>query len=137
MAKVNMSVDINVAADKVWSLIGGFNDLSDWHPAVEKSELNENDSVRTLYLAGGGEIIEKLLNHDDNARTYSYAITDSPLPVAEYKAEIKVTEQTEGKSTVEWSAEFNADGASESEAEGVIKGIFQAGFDNLKKMFVG
>lgn len=135
MAKVKMRIDLDVAADKVWSLIGGFNDLSDWHPAIEKSELSENDSVRTLYLAGGGEIIEKLLGHDDNTRTYSYAITDSPLPVAEYKAEIKVTEQSEGKSTVEWSAEFNADGASEPEAEGVIEGIFQAGFDNLQKKF--
>lgn len=135
MATVNMAINLDSAGDKVWNLIGGFNDLSDWHPAIEKSELSENDSVRTLYLAGGGEIVEKLLNHDNNARTYSYAITDSPLPVAEYSAVLKVIEQGSDKSIVEWSAEFNAEGATESEAEGVIEGIFQAGFDNLKDRF--
>ena len=41
MTKVSMSTDLNVSADKVWKLIGGFNVLPDWHPAVEKSELEE------------------------------------------------------------------------------------------------
>lgn len=95
-------------------------------------------TVYELYsLVGGGEIVEKLLNHNDKERTYSYAITDSPLPVADYSAELKVIDQGEGKSSVEWSSEFNADGAPESEAIGIIEGIFQAGFDTLKERFGG
>ena len=90
MAKVNMTTDLDVAADQLWSLIGGFNGLPDWHPAVENSELQEEGSTRVLSLAGGGEIVEKLEKHDENERTYSYTITDSPLPVSNYRAEIKV-----------------------------------------------
>jgi hypothetical protein len=137
MVTVNMAIELNAAADKAWSLIGGYNDLPNWHPALEKSELSENDSVRTLFLVGGGEIVEKLLNHNDNERTYSYAITDSPLPVSDYNAELKVIEQGSDKSIVEWTAKFNADGAPESEAIGIIEGIFQAGFDTLKDKFGG
>ncbi|MCG8380573.1 MAG: SRPBCC family protein, partial [Proteobacteria bacterium] len=118
-------------------LIGGFNALPDWHPAVEKSELQEEGSQRTLSLAGGGSIVEKLEKLDDNERVYSYEIIDSPLPVANYKSTLKVIEQGDGKATVEWSSEFDADGAPEQDAIDVIQGIYQAGFDNLKKIFGG
>lgn len=45
-------------------------------------------------------------------------------------------ENKDGKScTVEWSSSFEPAGASESEAVKVIRGIYEAGFDNLRKMF--
>ena len=135
MAKVNMATDIDVAADEIWRLIGGFNTLPDWHPAIEKSELKEEGSMRELSLIGGGTIIEKLEKLDENERVYSYTIIESPLPIADYSATIKVIDQGNGKASVEWSSEFNASGASEQEAVDVIQGIYQAGFDNLKKMF--
>ena len=135
MAKVNMQTDLKVEAQKVWELIGGFNTLPDWHPAVEKSELNEEGSMRKLSLAGGGEIIEKLEKIDDNERVYTYSIVNSPLPVANYTATIRVKDNGEGNSSVEWSSEFNADGAPENDAVQVIQGIYQAGFDHLQKIF--
>ena len=135
MAKVNMQTDLKVDAQKVWDLIGGFNTLPDWHPAVEKSELNEEGSMRKLSLAGGGEIIEKLEKIDDNERVYTYSIVNSPLPVANYTASIRVKDNGEGNSIVEWSSEFNADGAPENDAIQAIQGIYQAGFDHLKKIF--
>ena len=137
MTKVALRTEIGVAPDKVWELIGGFNTLPDWHPAVEKSELVKEGTMRRLSLAGGGTIIEKLEKKDDKERVYSYSIIDSPLPVANYKASIRVLDAGSGKATVEWSSEFTADGAPESDAMDIITGIYQAGFDNLKKMFGG
>jgi len=135
MAKVNMKTNLNVTADEVWKLIGGFNTLPDWHPAIEKSELEEEGSMRRLSLVGGGTIMEKLEKLDDNERVYSYSIIDSPLPVSNYIATLRVKEDGEGKTTVEWSSEFEAKGTAENEAMDVIAGIYQAGFDNLKKLF--
>ncbi len=135
MAKVDMKTDLNVAPEEVWKLIGGFNTLPDWHPAIEKSELEEEGSMRRLGLAGGGTIIEKLVKLDDKERVYSYSIIDSPLPVANYTASISVKDDGTGNTTVEWSSEFDAKNAAENEAMDVIAGIYQAGFDNLKKMF--
>lgn len=137
MAKVSMKTDLDVAADQLWAFMGGFNALPDWHPAVDKSELQNEGSLRILSLAGGGEIVEKLEKYDDNERIYSYTITESPLPVKNYYAEIKVIDQGEGKSSVEWSSDFEADGAAENEALDVISDIFQAGLDNLKKIYTG
>ncbi|MDA7949120.1 MAG: SRPBCC family protein [Hyphomicrobiaceae bacterium] len=137
MAKVSMSTDLNASADDVWKMIGHFNALPDWHPAVEKSELTEAGQTRTLDLVGGGKIIEKLEKVDEGARTYTYSIVDSPLPVANYTATIKVSGEG-SNSTIEWSSEFDpATGASPEDAMKAIQGVYQAGFDNLKKMFGG
>jgi hypothetical protein len=137
MARIDMKTDLNVAADEVWKLIGGFNTLPDWHPAIEKSELEEEGNMRRLSLAGGGTVVEKLVKFDDNERVYTYSIIDSPLPVKNYEATIRVKDVGEGHTTVEWSSEFEAEGAAENEAIDIIAGIYQTGFDNLKKIFGG
>ena len=136
MTKVSMSTNLNGSADQVWKLIGGFNALPDWHPSVENSELTQEGQTRTLSLAGGGTLVEKLEKVDDGARTYTYSIVDGPLPVANYTATIKVSGEGDN-STIEWSSEFEPAGAPEQDAMKAIEGIYQAGFDNLKKMFGG
>ena len=134
MPKISMKQDLKVAADQVWNMIGHFNALPDWHPNVEKSELKEAGQVRKLSLAGGGTIIEKLEKVDDKTRTYSYTIQDSPLPVKNYRAELTVHDEKDGCS-VEWSSEFDAAGVGDSDAMKAVQDVYQAGFDNLKKMF--
>lgn len=136
MADVSMSTKLMVPADQVWKLIGGWNALADWHPAIEKSELEGGGQVRRLHLVGGGEIVETLESHDESARTYTYEINSSPLPVAKYKATITVRDEENG-AKVEWSSDFEPSGATEGDAVATIQGIYQAGFDNLKKLFGG
>lgn len=137
MTKVSMTTELNVSADEAWKLIGGFNALPDWHPAVEKSELEEEGQQRRLSLAGGGTIVERLIQVDDGSRTYTYSIEDSPLPIANYTATIKVSGEGDNCS-VEWSSQFDpAGGATEGDAMAAIRGVYQTGFDNLQKMFGG
>lgn len=136
MTIVSMKQKLPVPAQTLWMTIGGFNALPDWHPAVEKSELDEIDkgTVRTLHLVGGGTIIEKLENVDDKERLYTYSILEGPLPVANYTATIRVHDDN-GGCTVEWASEFEPSGAPEGDATKVIRGIYEAGFENLRKMF--
>lgn len=138
MAKVSSSTELPVSAKTVWAVIGNFNALPDWHPAVAKSELKKEDgsTVRKLSLVGGGSIEEKLEQIDDKERRYTYTILSGPLPVSNYTATLKVREGGKGCS-VEWSSEFEAKGAPEGDAVAAISGIYEAGFENLKKMFGG
>ncbi len=136
MTKVNMKTQVPVSADQLWELIGQFNGIASWHPAVEKSELEEDGKIRRLTLVGGGVIVERLQQIDDNEHLYRYSIVESPLPVADYVAEIRVHQNEEGSgSTIEWSSEFKPKDASVQQAMDAIQGIYQAGFDNLKKLF--
>lgn len=136
MTKISMNTDLNVSADEAWKLIGRFNALPDWHPAVETSELEEEGQQRRLSLAGGGTIIERLEKIDENSRTYTYSMVDSPLPVMNYTGRIKVIGEGDN-CTIEWSSEFDPMGASEGDAMNAVRGVYQAGFDNLQKMFGG
>ncbi len=67
-----------------------------------------------------------------------YSIVESPLPVGDYLATLRVRDRDDGAScTVEWSSEFEPVGAPEPDAVKVIEGIYQAGFENLKRIFGG
>jgi hypothetical protein len=138
MAKVSLSTTLPVPARTVWDTIGGFNSLARWHPAVAKSEETKEGSatVRRLTLHGGGSIVERLEAKDDRKRTYTYTIVSGPLPVAGYEARLHVAENKDGKGcTVEWSSTFEPSGAPEPEAVKAIRGIYEAGFESLRKMF--
>ncbi|HEX2500987.1 MAG TPA: SRPBCC family protein [Methylomirabilota bacterium] len=138
MAKVSLSTTLPVPARTVWDAIGGFNSLAKWHPAVAGSDETKEGAVtvRRLTLHGGGSIVERLEAKDDRKRTYSYSIVAGPLPVSAYKATLHVEESKDGKSCqAEWSSTFEPAGASEPEAVKVIRGIYEAGFENLRKMF--
>jgi hypothetical protein len=139
MAKVSLSSNYPVSPETIWKMIGGFNSVPDWHPLVSKCDIETKGKVtlRRLHLAGGGTVLEKLEKSDEDEQTYSYSIVESPLPVANYNATIRVREAEGGGCTIEWSSEFEPKGAPESDAAKAIEGIYQAGFDNLRKMFGG
>ena len=65
MADVKVTMPFSVPASDIWDKIGNFNALPDWHPAVERSELEEGGTLRRLHLVGGGEILEKLERSED------------------------------------------------------------------------
>ncbi len=138
MSKLSMSTKVGVPAEKVWELIGGFNATPDWHPAIAKSELTEEDgaTIRTLHLVGGGVVRERLEMTDDEGRAYTYSIVESPLPVANYSATIRVSGEGDD-CTIEWSSDFKPMGTPENDAVKAVQGIYQAGFDNLQKIFGG
>lgn len=136
MAKVSMQTELDVPAQQVWDLVGRFNALPDWHPAIEHSELDNGGQVRKLSLVGGGTIVEQLEQISDNEHLYTYSILDSPLPVSNYTASIRVRQDASGNGTIiEWSSSFQPAGAPENEAVKIIEDIYQAGFDNLKRIF--
>lgn len=137
MSNVSMNTRLPVPAAQVWQVIGGFNALPDWHPGIEKSELEGGGTLRRLTVPGAGTIVERLDKSDDDARTYSYSIVEGPLPVSNYTATIRVIEDADGKGcTVEWTSDFDPTGP-EAVALGAIRGVYEAGLKNLERMFGG
>jgi hypothetical protein len=119
---------------QVWGMVGDFCAIKDWHPAVADCEQTEEDgdTYRTLTLGDGGKIKEKLTDTDDTS--YSYEITESPLPVKNYSATLKVGEDDEpDRVEIEWEAKFDADSVEDEKAEEVITGIVNDGVSGIKK----
>ena len=55
--------------------------------------------------------------------------------MANYTATLRVRDDGHGNALVDWSSEFEPAGAAEADAVKAVQGIYQAGFDSLKKMF--
>ncbi len=53
------------------------------------------------------------------------------------KLETRVRDNGDGTSTVEWSGEFEPKDAPETDVTKMLQSIYQAGLDNLKKMYGG
>lgn len=137
---VSKEITVNASPETTWKMIGDFNHLDVWHPVVVASQLKQGDSqtpgaIRLLTLGNGATITEKLVANNNGLRSYTYAITESPLPVTVYVSTITVSDAGDGKSTVVWSSSFDSNGASDEEAISTIAGIYDAGLNSLAKHF--
>ena len=140
---ITKTVQIDAPASAVWAKIRDFNSLNGWHPAVIRDEIVEGENntvgtVRLLTLGDGGTIREKLLIWDDAGMNLTYNIIEGVLPVRDYVATLKVERLTDKSSKVTWSGSFSASaGADDQKASDTIRGIYDAGLDNLSKMMSG
>ena len=138
MSRVNMSTTVNGSADAVWGYIREFNGLPAFISAITKSTTEGSGvgAVRTLTLEGGGPpILEKLEKFDDAARTLSYSIVTSPLPVKDYFSTVEVKALGPNQCEVKWYSTFEAVGAPEAVAVEIIEGVYAGAFEGLKKIF--
>lgn len=75
-----------VAADSatVWSAIGDFCDIDDWHPGIVSCVLEARDGVvhRQLTLGDGAPVLEQLVASEPGV-SYSYKIVEAPLPITD------------------------------------------------------
>lgn len=138
--EVTKSVDVDASPATVWKLIGDFNHLDVWHPAVANSTVKGTDNkvgaVRTLTLAGGGgEIVEKLQGYDAKGMHYTYAILSGPLPVDHYTSTLTVSDAGNGKAKVTWKGNFDAKGAPDEKAKEVISGVYEGGLNRIASDF--
>lgn len=145
MARVYMSSVIGASADRVWERVRDFNGLPKWHPRIRDSRIEDAlpadkvGCIRHFHLQNGDMIREQLLGLSDYDMFCTYSILESPMPLEDYIATLRLTPVTEGERTfIEWSAEFSCDPADEADLVGGIgQDVFQTGFDALKRHFGG
>lgn len=136
---VEREMTIDKAPATVWKMVGDFNTLDVWHPAVASSTATgaKPGATRVLTLGNGATITEKLLARDPAKHSYSYAILKSPLPVKNYKSTLQLSPTADGKTLMKWSSTFEASGADDAKAQEVIQGIYDAGLAKVAANFKG
>lgn len=144
MAKVYMSDIIPASASEVWSTVGDFAGIGKWHPAVTGSQLvgttagDQVGAVRECLLDGGAKLVERQTARSDGGLSYSYEITESPMPMKNYVGSITLHQVTEtGQTFMEWRSTFDPDPGAEEELTNMMGQVYKAGFDSLKARFGG
>jgi hypothetical protein len=145
MARIYVSTVINAPPAKVWARVRDFNGLPNWLPKVAESRIENSEPsdkvgcVRAFTLRNGDKLREQLLGLSDFDMFCTYSILDSPMPLTNYVATLRLTPITDQDRTfMEWSAEFDCAADKENDlVTGIGTGVFQVGFDTLKRAFGG
>ena len=145
MPHIVKSTILDAPTGAVWNVLRDFNGHDRWHPAVATSTIERAQAsdkigcVRDFRLRNGDRIREKLLGLSDYDMFCTYSILESPMGVENYVATLRLTPVTDGDQTfLEWTAEFDCAPERENElVSNIGSGVFQGGFDALKRAFGG
>lgn len=140
MVKVVRSTIVDAPVDRVWAMLRDFNGHDRWHPAVRESAIERGapadkvGCVRRFRLADGAELRERLLTLSDLEQTYSYCLLETPVPLFNYVAHVRLMPVTDGDRTFwSWQSTFSTrPGEEAAMAELVGEQIYQAGFDAIR-----
>jgi len=140
MVKVVRSTVLAAPVEAVWEVLRDFNGHDRWHPAVATSKIergrasDEVGCVRRFRLADGSELREQLLTLSDLEQSFSYCLLDTPVPLFNYVAHVRLSPVTDRDWTF-WAWESRFDTPTGREAElGQLVGndIYAAGFDAIR-----
>jgi hypothetical protein len=134
--KVVVAETVAAAADQVFAVIGNFAGLEKNEMIVDFTVTGSGvGAVRSITLANGGVIDERLEQYDPQARSFTYAIINqqNALPVANYAATVVVTPLDGNSSTITWSGVFEPVGISEAEATTLLGGIYKGGIARTRR----
>jgi hypothetical protein len=133
MAQASQSIEIAAAADRVWGVVGGFDNLPLWLKIVRRSNLEDGGRVRRLDVADGLVVVERLLSFDEAAMRLTYAHVEAPDPVTDYVAIMAVADLGADRSRVTWSSHFRPLDTSAA-ATAHLEGIYRTGLADLKAL---
>lgn len=140
MVKVVKSTILEAPVEAVWEVLRDFNGHDQWHPAVADSQIEHGQPsdrvgcVRRFHLADGSELREQLLTMSDIDMAFSYCLLDTPIPLLNYVAHVRLAPVTDGDFTFwHWESRFDTPAGRQQElGEMVAENIYQSGFDAIR-----
>lgn len=130
MPEFQETIDIEAPADAVWDVAGRPGRIADWLPALTTSELT--GSERHCTLTNGAELEEKIIEHSDDERRYTYEIVSGPMPLASYRSTFAV-DGADGRSRIEWGAEFETEQPEQAdEVADMMRQTYREGLESLR-----
>jgi hypothetical protein len=141
MPKVVKSTIMDAPIEAVWDVLRDFNGHESWHPAVVDSQIERGypadkvGCIRRFHLADGSELREQLLTLTDLETCFSYCLLDTPVPLFNYVAHVRLIPVTDGDRTFwQWESRFDARaGEAEQMARLVGEDIYEAGFAAIRQ----
>ena len=148
--KVTETIEIDAAPAKVWAIINEFCSIQDWHPSIQSCSSDKGSeigAIRTIELANGEKINEKLFKLDTDSMRIQYAMqlekgrVVEGFPVATHGSTITISDNG-GKATVEWKGAFYRSfpgqqpppELSDAACIEAVTTLYRSGLENLKAL---
>lgn len=127
---------VNLNAEKVWEKLVDFGGTEKFVPdLIEKVIVEGNGigAVRTIFIKGGGEIIEKLTSIDQSKLEMKFIILSTPMPIFNYEGIFTVISEEENKCNVRFESIYEVSIEQKEEMNSVIKDFQETFLSNLDK----
>ena len=140
MVKVVKSTVLYVPVEAVWDVLRDFNGHDEWHPAVADSVIDRGQPsdkvgcVRRFHLADGAELREQLLTLSDADMAFSYCLLETPVPLLNYVAHVRLAPVTDEDWTFwQWESRFDTPPGREVELHDMVaENSYQGGCDAIR-----
>lgn len=141
MVSIVKSTIMEAPVEAVWEVLRDFNGHDQWHPAVADSHIERGlpsdrvGCVRRFHLADGSELREQLLTMSDIDMAFSYCLLDTPIPLLNYVAHVRLLPVTDGDLTFwHWASRFDTPPGHERELERQVgEQIYEGGFAAVRE----
>lgn len=139
MGTVNHTAIISADPTAVWHLLRQFGVIDTWHPQISSCVIEggkvsgDGGSVRTLHLANGEVVHERLLAIDNDLMTMTYGLEDPEIPLENFCATLGISAGSDAQQSIfEWRARFEAsDARMSARYESLIGEFILTGLDGL------
>ena len=139
--KVKIANDIEMTAnmDEVWTAISNLANLDELVPEIiSKTEMvgNGKGSVITLTLKSNGlQVVEKVTKLDNKKHIIVYEMLETPMPISDYKATIKIIPLKIDSYKVRFNAVFKVQDKDRETMENTIANFQKTLLSNIKKKY--
>lgn len=142
MPKLVRSTILAAPVDRAWETLRDFNGHDRWQPLVAASAIERGQpsdrvgAVRRLRLQDGAELREQLIALSDLEMTSSWCLLDTPVPLFNYVAHIRLLPVTDGnRSFWSWETRFDTRPGDEAAMAALVDGeIIGAGFKAVQRL---
>jgi hypothetical protein len=139
MISINHTAILDAEPEAVWHLLRQFGAIDSWHAQITSCVIEggkvsgDGGSIRTLHMADGAVLQERLLSIDNNEMTMTYGLCDSGVPLESYSATLSVIAAQDGHRTLfTWQASFEAgNDSTAARYESLIGEFILTGLDGL------
>jgi Polyketide cyclase / dehydrase and lipid transport len=145
MVRVVKSTIVEAPVETVWDTLRDFNGHDRWHPVVRDSVIEKGQTsdrigcVRRFHLQDGSELREMLLTLSDADMAFSYCLLDTPVPLLNYVAHVRLSPVTDGDRTFwHWESRFDTPPGREEELRNMVaENVYQGGMDAIRTLLEG
>ena len=142
MPRIVKSTVIDRPVEEVWEVLRDFNGHDRWHPAVADSVIERGQTsdrvgcVRRFHLQDGSELRELLLTLSDADMAFSYCLLETPVPLLNYVAHVRLLPVTDGnRSFWHWEGRFTTPPGREQELAAMVGDeVYANGIEAVRRL---
>lgn len=132
---INVTRNLAMPADRVWSAIAQIGGLDRWFPVITDCRVIGSGvgATRILTLTSGEKIRDRIELIDHLLRRFQYNRTESPFPVNRYLGTVDIHASAESSCEISWTVEIDVLDEKRDEMVHFVKHALTEGINGLEQ----